>query len=234
MTTSVEDWSASTNQVSHLQSSELQFAVENLLLFERLEKLMNLGSNTACESAGKRPLQSLRCQLCSAETNRQNNSILSHFCVALSQFRRLDRLVWFVFCIQFGNKVNTVNVRLRAVIWDPRPVQAVDFGQKSIDVSNIFDCSLESEMRTIFSLSQLWLTLRKAKVDLFSALPYLSNPQDRAPFRQYFSKQWQEVFLVSLHNFLSLAFHQIELPAILAYGDHTSNQLSEETIVGFV
>uniref|UniRef100_A0A914X694 WD repeat-containing protein 91 n=2 Tax=Plectus sambesii TaxID=2011161 RepID=A0A914X694_9BILA len=51
------------------------------------------------------------------------------------------------------------------------------------------------------------------------ALPYLSTPQERAPFRAYFSKQWQEVFLVSLHNFLSLAFHQMELPALLAYSD---------------
>ncbi len=58
----------------------------------------------------------------------------------------------------------------------------------------------------------------------FLAMPYLANPQEQPLFRQYFSKPWQETFLISLHNFLSLAFHQMQVPSLLSYAIGQSHE----------
>ena len=52
--------------------------------------------------------------------------------------------------------------------------------------------------------------------DWFS-IPYLPNPEELSPYRPYFSKPWQDAFLTSLHNFLAIAFHQMDVPRLLAY-----------------
>lgn len=40
------------------------------------------------------------------------------------------------------------------------------------------------------------------------ALPFIPNPEENITFQIYFSKQWNELFWISLQNFLSTAFHQ--------------------------
>jgi hypothetical protein len=40
------------------------------------------------------------------------------------------------------------------------------------------------------------------------ALPFMNNPEENIIFQVYFSKQWNELFWISLQNFLSKAFYQ--------------------------
>jgi hypothetical protein len=40
------------------------------------------------------------------------------------------------------------------------------------------------------------------------ALPFIKNPEENLTFQIYFSKQWNELFWISLQNFLSMAFYQ--------------------------
>jgi len=40
------------------------------------------------------------------------------------------------------------------------------------------------------------------------ALPFIKNPEENLIFQIYFSKQWNELFWISLQNFLSKAFYQ--------------------------
>ena len=40
------------------------------------------------------------------------------------------------------------------------------------------------------------------------ALPFIKNPEENVTFQVYFSKQWNELFWISLQNFLSKAFYQ--------------------------
>src|SRR5437868_6405726 len=39
-------------------------------------------------------------------------------------------------------------------------------------------------------------------------LPFIQNPEENIFFQIYFSKQWNELFWISLQNFLSTAFYQ--------------------------
>lgn len=40
------------------------------------------------------------------------------------------------------------------------------------------------------------------------ALPFIKNPEENSTFQLYFSKQWNDLFWISLQNFLSTAFYQ--------------------------
>ncbi|CAJ0954015.1 unnamed protein product, partial [Mesorhabditis belari] len=46
-------------------------------------------------------------------------------------------------------------------------------------------------------------------------ISYVQNAKDREPFKKYFVKQWQEIFLISLHNFLSITMQSVEKPLLL-------------------
>uniref|UniRef100_A0A0N5BSS0 LisH domain-containing protein n=1 Tax=Strongyloides papillosus TaxID=174720 RepID=A0A0N5BSS0_STREA len=47
------------------------------------------------------------------------------------------------------------------------------------------------------------------------SLPYIGNPTESETFKKFFTKQWHEILLVSLHNFLSISFSKIKAPALL-------------------
>ncbi|XP_077089611.1 WD repeat-containing protein 91 [Siphateles boraxobius] len=49
------------------------------------------------------------------------------------------------------------------------------------------------------------------------ALPFISTPEQNPVFSPYFSRQWADTFLVSLHNFLSVLFQCMPLPALLSF-----------------
>ena len=40
------------------------------------------------------------------------------------------------------------------------------------------------------------------------SLPFIKNPEENSTFQLYFSKQWNDLFWISLQNFLSTAFYQ--------------------------
>ncbi|XP_078527025.1 WD repeat-containing protein 91 isoform X2 [Lissotriton helveticus] len=48
-------------------------------------------------------------------------------------------------------------------------------------------------------------------------LPFLPTPDSNPAFAPYFSRQWADTFLVSLHNFLSVLFQCMPVPVILNF-----------------
>ncbi|XP_030071294.1 WD repeat-containing protein 91 isoform X2 [Microcaecilia unicolor] len=48
-------------------------------------------------------------------------------------------------------------------------------------------------------------------------LPFLPNPEVNPTFATYFSRQWADFFLVSLHNFLSILFQCMPVPTLLNF-----------------
>ncbi|GMR60965.1 hypothetical protein PMAYCL1PPCAC_31160, partial [Pristionchus mayeri] len=61
-------------------------------------------------------------------------------------------------------------------------------------------------------------------------LPYVAEPRDLEPFKRYFSKQWREVFALSLHNFFNVILNSRSrsLLTLLAErrGEQTSGAIS--------
>ncbi|XP_076842471.1 WD repeat-containing protein 91 [Brachyhypopomus gauderio] len=49
------------------------------------------------------------------------------------------------------------------------------------------------------------------------ALPFISAPEQNPTFCSYFSRQWADTFLVSLHNFLAVLFQCMPQPALLSF-----------------
>ncbi|XP_060695514.1 WD repeat-containing protein 91 isoform X1 [Hemiscyllium ocellatum] len=64
-------------------------------------------------------------------------------------------------------------------------------------------------------------------------LPFVPNPDQNLVFATYFSKQWAETFLVSLHNFLSVLFQCMPVPMLLNFDAEVQRcyQLQEENEV---
>ncbi|CAF0757025.1 unnamed protein product [Adineta ricciae] len=58
------------------------------------------------------------------------------------------------------------------------------------------------------------------------ALPFISNPEDNVTFRVYFSKQWNEVFWISVQNFLSMAFFHMTPSKIGSVDEKNSSPTS--------
>ncbi|XP_015217801.2 WD repeat-containing protein 91 [Lepisosteus oculatus] len=48
-------------------------------------------------------------------------------------------------------------------------------------------------------------------------LPFIPTPEQNPTFAPYFSRQWADTFLVSLHNFLSVLFQCMPLPVLLSF-----------------
>ncbi|XP_061836691.2 WD repeat-containing protein 91 [Nerophis lumbriciformis] len=48
-------------------------------------------------------------------------------------------------------------------------------------------------------------------------LPYIPAPEHNSAFAPYFSRQWSDTFLVSLHNFLSVLFQSMPQPVLLSF-----------------
>ncbi|XP_063586753.1 WD repeat-containing protein 91-like isoform X2 [Penaeus indicus] len=58
-------------------------------------------------------------------------------------------------------------------------------------------------------------------------LPYLKGMEENSSFAMYFTRQWQDTLLVSLHNFFAVVFQpsflqSIELPTLASYRDEAS------------
>ncbi|MFH4978631.1 hypothetical protein AB6A40_005340 [Gnathostoma spinigerum] len=46
-------------------------------------------------------------------------------------------------------------------------------------------------------------------------IPFVNDPRTHETFRMYFTKEWQQKFAVSLHNFLAIAFDRLEVPLLV-------------------
>ncbi|CAF3388997.1 unnamed protein product [Rotaria socialis] len=56
------------------------------------------------------------------------------------------------------------------------------------------------------------------------ALPFIKNPEENPTFQLYFSKQWNDLFWISLQNFLSTAFYHMIPPKICSMEENNSQQ----------
>ncbi|XP_061149340.1 WD repeat-containing protein 91 [Syngnathus typhle] len=61
-------------------------------------------------------------------------------------------------------------------------------------------------------------------------LPFIPAPEQNPAFAPYFSRQWSDTFLVSLHNFLSVLFQCMPQPVLLSFDAEVqkTTSLSEE------
>lgn len=64
-------------------------------------------------------------------------------------------------------------------------------------------------------------------------LPFLPSPDTNPTFATYFSRQWADTFIISLHNFLSVLFQCMPVPVILNFDAECqrTNQVQEENEV---
>ncbi|KAG0415205.1 hypothetical protein HPB47_007653, partial [Ixodes persulcatus] len=51
------------------------------------------------------------------------------------------------------------------------------------------------------------------------ALPFLKGAEDNPNFQVYFTRQWQDMMIISLRNFLSVVYQSMALPTLLSYDE---------------
>lgn len=51
------------------------------------------------------------------------------------------------------------------------------------------------------------------------ALPFLKGVEDNPNFQVYFTRQWQDMMIISLRNFLSVVYQSMALPTLLSYDE---------------
>ncbi|TNM92391.1 WD repeat-containing protein 91 isoform X1 [Takifugu flavidus] len=57
-------------------------------------------------------------------------------------------------------------------------------------------------------------------------LPFIPSPEQNPAFSPYFSRQWADTFLVSLHNFLSVLFQCMPQPVLLSFDGEVQKMMS--------
>ncbi|GIY14935.1 WD repeat-containing protein 91, partial [Caerostris darwini] len=62
------------------------------------------------------------------------------------------------------------------------------------------------------------------------ALPFIKNSDEHPTYAAFFSRQWQDTMLLSLHNFISVVFQSAAMPTLLCYEEDLIKfqHLSEE------
>ncbi|GIY77504.1 WD repeat-containing protein 91 [Caerostris extrusa] len=62
------------------------------------------------------------------------------------------------------------------------------------------------------------------------ALPFIKNADEHPTYAAFFSRQWQDTMLLSLHNFISVVFQSAAMPTLLCYEEDLIKfqHLSEE------
>nr|SVE93646.1 EOG090X0719 [Scapholeberis mucronata] len=54
------------------------------------------------------------------------------------------------------------------------------------------------------------------------ALPFIKSPEDNPAFMVYFTRQWQDTFLISLHNLLAVSFQCLPQPKLTSFNEEAS------------
>nr|SVE92418.1 EOG090X0719 [Megafenestra aurita] len=54
------------------------------------------------------------------------------------------------------------------------------------------------------------------------ALPFIKNPEENPAFLVFFTRQWQDTMLISLHNLLAVSFQCLPQPKLIAYNEEAS------------
>lgn len=74
----------------------------------------------------------------------------------------------------------------------------------------------QDEIKAFYEKMSDALHDRKEWKDWF-ALPFTKNPDQHSTFKMYYSKEWMDAFIVTLHNFFSTLFTCLPLPALLNF-----------------
>ncbi|KAG2221160.1 hypothetical protein INT45_007737 [Circinella minor] len=61
------------------------------------------------------------------------------------------------------------------------------------------------------------------------ALPYVKNPATDPTFETFFSKQWIDNYMISLHNFLATTFQFMPLPSLLSFNMDRVQRKAQQT-----
>uniref|UniRef100_A0A8D8S4D6 WD repeat-containing protein 91 n=1 Tax=Cacopsylla melanoneura TaxID=428564 RepID=A0A8D8S4D6_9HEMI len=61
-------------------------------------------------------------------------------------------------------------------------------------------------------------------------IPFIKNPEENPSFSLYFSRQWQDTLLISLHNFLACVYQVLPQPTLSGYEEEVTRlrRLTEE------
>ncbi|KAL1456058.1 hypothetical protein WDU94_000812 [Cyamophila willieti] len=61
-------------------------------------------------------------------------------------------------------------------------------------------------------------------------IPFIKNPEENPSFSLYFSRQWQDTLLISLHNFLACVYQVLPQPVLSSYEEEVTRlrRLTEE------
>ncbi|KAI5700864.1 hypothetical protein M8J76_012096 [Diaphorina citri] len=64
-------------------------------------------------------------------------------------------------------------------------------------------------------------------------IPFIKNPEENTLFSLYFSRQWQDTLLISLHNFLACVYQVLPQPVLCSYEEEVTRlrRLTEENEV---
>ncbi|KAK4018483.1 WD repeat-containing protein 91 isoform X1 [Daphnia magna] len=54
------------------------------------------------------------------------------------------------------------------------------------------------------------------------ALPFIKNPEENPTYMVYFTRQWQDTMLISLHNLLAISFQCLPQPKLTTYNEEAA------------
>lgn len=57
-------------------------------------------------------------------------------------------------------------------------------------------------------------------------MPYIKNPEEHPVFAVYFTRQWQDTLLVSLHNFLAAVYQSMPQPTLASFEENAAKMVS--------
>ncbi|GMT07267.1 hypothetical protein PENTCL1PPCAC_29441, partial [Pristionchus entomophagus] len=113
----------------------------------------------------------------------------------------VDNLKW----AEFRAKWESLNEQIFACLTSDQSALASEL---EIDLQKLYliRCISKGEKKrclAFFTEMSAFIEDNKAWND-WLCLPYVAEPRDLEPFKRYFSKQWREVFALSLHNFFNV------------------------------
>lgn len=63
--------------------------------------------------------------------------------------------------------------------------------------------------------------------DSWFCIPYLPDPANDDKFKNYFSKHWHELLLVSLHNFIACRIDRLCKPPLIGWNIESNDNVSK-------
>ena len=68
--------------------------------------------------------------------------------------------------------------------------------------------------------------LHLSALDLKLALPFTKSPELHSTFKIYYSKEWQDAFIITLHNFFSTLFTSVHILSTISINKYYAHGVS--------